>query len=169
MNMSSSLLPCPFCGVTGEILSDGKHEWALFAHKDSCLFPNLHKHEIPACDFEAWNTRAAYEMDGWFYLPKPKQQLFNYTTGFSFDDLSLKLTGTTDVYAITDAVQKWQEEALNAQIIERICEVFKPERTCKCVYRDCGDGFGGYYCTSCGEYMDASDRYCPNCGLKVVE
>lgn len=45
----------------------------------------------------------------------------------------------------------------------------RTERTCKCVYRDCGDGFGGYYCTVCGEYMEMTDNYCPNCGAKVEE
>lgn len=57
-NDCQELRECPFCGVTGVILSDRWREWALFEHKDSCLFPNFRKHEIPASDFAAWNTRA---------------------------------------------------------------------------------------------------------------
>ena len=54
----SELKPCPFCGASVEVLSDGHRTWGLVRHHDGCLFPNMRNHEIPEYDFEAWNTRA---------------------------------------------------------------------------------------------------------------
>ena len=173
----SELKPCPFCGGEPTAIETHPGRGELYCGNcDVVMGGNnaMTPEELTA----AWNTRAAYEMDGWFYLPKPKQQLFSYTTGFSFDDLSLKATGTIDVYAMTSAVQKWQEEALNAQIVERICEVFKPERTCEplgTIRYDYEGGYAGFeYETelSCGHkwrdsYGDYPD-YCPTCGARVV-
>lgn len=183
----NELKPCPFCGGEQTIRKiNGHYVLAATNHKRGCIVREL----IPYASFDteaeaiaAWNTRAAYEMEGWFYLPKPKEQLFNYTTGFMFDDLSLKATGTVDVYALTNAVRKWQEEELNQHIVERICEVFKPERKC----RDLGgtDEHGGqvFNCSECGCVLSLFDkdgvntlltryiydypRYCPACGAKV--
>lgn len=53
----SELKPCPFCGAEAEILSDMCCTWALIKHRDGCLFPSVMQHEIPECDFAAWNTR----------------------------------------------------------------------------------------------------------------
>lgn len=183
------LLPCPFCGGEAELHPtydmdtnevDGWFAWCAMEN-DCAINPQTDAYLTEAEAIEAWNTRAAYEIDGWFYLPKPKQQLFNYTTSFSYDDLSLKATGTVDVYAITRAVQKWQEEELNQHIVERICEVFRPERTCRndSLKRDAGV----FACSECGVYLDIADmnwdgeddsggfyepNYCPNCGAKVI-
>ena len=48
----------------------------------------------------------------------------------------------------------------------------RAERTCHAEYHDCGDGVGGWYCSECGDLMDAGEftncYYCPNCGAKVV-
>lgn len=56
--MTDKLLPCPFCGAKTETLTDGKRTWGLVTHRDGCLFPTWPKHEVPECDFTAWNTRA---------------------------------------------------------------------------------------------------------------
>lgn len=173
----SELLPCPFCG--GEAHIQVSKRWpddaeaavdgyTAVCQNIDCIMGGNDEWwaETEAEAIEAWNTRAAYEMDGWFYLPKPKEQLFSYTTGFTFDDLSLKSTGTVDVYALTNAVKKWQEESLNQHIIERICEVFKPERTCSDVAIE-GEWFE---CSKCGCVKQLiHPHYCPNCGAKVIE
>ena len=56
--MTDELKPCPFCGVTFEIWCDKYRTWAIAKHKPWCFFPNMHNHEIPEQDFDAWNTRA---------------------------------------------------------------------------------------------------------------
>lgn len=53
----TALKPCPFCGAEVEVLSDMHCTWGLVHHRDGCLFPNFHNHELPEHDFEAWNTR----------------------------------------------------------------------------------------------------------------
>lgn len=53
-----TLVPCPFCGAHGDIFTDEKRTWGLIEHNDRCFFPSFPKHEIPECDFEAWNTRS---------------------------------------------------------------------------------------------------------------
>lgn len=171
----SDLKPCPFCGGEADLIdmSDEYEGEYWVAHQcPSGASTETYSYETAAEAIAAWNTRVAYEMEGWFYLPKPKQQLFSYTTGFTFDDLSLKATGAVDVYALADAVRKWQEEELNQHIVERICEVFRPERTCDAEYRSGGYGIGGWYCLACGGYMhddlQQDMAYCPNCGAKVI-
>ena len=49
---------------------------------------------------------------------------------------------------------------------------YVPERTCRLVYYDDGDGYPpNVQCSACGRWLDeyASPDYCPNCGAKVVE
>lgn len=176
---NGKLLPCPLCGGEAKVCEGGingkMRVYGLVEHKDGCFFladglPTKYQH-IMESDFDAWNTRAAYEMDGWFYLPKPKEQLIDYTTGFTFDDLSLKATATVDAYALVDAVRKWQEEELNKHIVERICEVFKPDRTCKQVLTDCNDGLMPPFtahCSACSAEWGFTPNYCPNCGARVT-
>ena len=189
----NELLPCPFCGGEANVIDHHNDDGSVSVgcNNDTCLgFSGLgwlYKTEAEA--IAAWNTRAAYEMEGWFYLPKPKQRLFDYTTGFSFDDVSLKATGTVGVYALADAIRKWQEEELNQHIIERICEVFKPERTCD--YKQAAEYWQRMYeetfaertcqnvddhktvwfiCSVCGypQKLSHTRNYCPSCGCKVV-
>lgn len=45
----------------------------------------------------------------------------------------------------------------------------RAERTCQAEYRTGGNEYGAFYCSACNNYMDENDRYCPNCGAKVVE
>lgn len=180
---NDKLLPCYFCGGEAKVCEGGingkMRVYGLVEHKEGCFFladglPTKYQH-IMESDFDAWNARAAYEMDGWFYLPKPKEQLIDYTTGFTFDDSSLKATASVDVYALVDAVRKWQEEELNQHIVDRICEVFKPERTCHIV--EVGEQMDNMlvrdYEFSCGHTIcwahTYDPNYCPNCGAKVVD
>ena len=44
----------------------------------------------------------------------------------------------------------------------------RTERTCHVEAHDCGDGIKASYCSACGGFMYEDDRYCPNCGAKVV-
>ena len=195
----SDLLFCPFCGGEAEMLTaESMNGGYLFGIMCNDCRSRGDVYDTEAEAIAAWNARAAYEMEGWFYLPKPKQRLFDYTTGFSFDDVSLKATGTVGVYAFVDAVRKWQEEELNQHIIERICEVFKPERTCdykqaaeywQRMYeetfaeRTCrsttDDSAWCFVCSECGKsfprrqlhlaHNHGEINYCPNCGARVVE
>lgn len=161
----ADLLPCPFCGGEAEKLTSTDGFTSIGCLNCNPFFGVMVQRGTEAEAIAAWNTRAAYEMEGWFYLPKPKQRLFDYTTGFSFDDVSLKATGTVDVYALADAVRKWQEEELNQHIIERICEVFKPERTCNRLWTG-----AEMICSRCtNQINDATANYCPSCGAKISE
>lgn len=171
----SELLPCPFCGGEAETLTaESMHGGYLFGIMCNDCRSRGDVYDTEDEAIAAWNTRAAYEMEGWFYLPKPKQRLFDYTTGFSFDDVSLKATGTVGVYALADAVRKWQEEELNQHIIERICEVFKPERTCE----NKNKSVTSFWCSKCDAatsdgFADVGGKlarfnYCPNCGARRV-
>lgn len=189
MNNTSELIPCPFCGSGWlyETQRNGYCDETPIMFCNSCkavvTWEQVEEEgvndETKAFVREHWNTRAAYEMDDWFYLPKPKEQLIDYTTGFSFDKANLKATASVGVYALEGAIRKWQEEELNKHIVERICEVFKPERTCKplgTIRYDYEDGYAGTeYETelSCGHkwrdgYGDYPD-YCPNCGAHVIK
>ena len=172
----TELKPCPFCGGEAEALRNGLW-WCVACRTPFCC--DVGKFETEAEAIEAWNTRAAYEMEDWFYLPKPKEQLYSYTTGFTFDELSLKATGAVDVYALINAVRKWQEEELNQHIVERICEVFKPEQTCEFIDDSdgepsppkcsvCGYDPGIYECAWYEDGTYGYERnYCPNCGARV--
>ena len=184
----SELLSCPFCGGEADVIDYDDECWVAHQCANGTSV-ETNSYETEAEAIAAWNTRAAYEMEGWFYLPTPKQRLFDYTTGFSFDDVSLKATGTVGVYALADAIRKWQEEELNQHIIERICEVFKPERTCD--YKQAAEYWQRMYeetfaertcqnvddhktvwfiCSVCGypQKLSHTRNYCPSCGCKVV-
>lgn len=172
-NRTTELLPCPFCSAEPEVLSDGRRTWGLVQHNEGCLFPVYPKHEIPESDFAAWNTRAAYEMDGWFYLPKPKERLAAISEpSIEMTENGVKSSCGIDVFE--KAVRKWREQIereSEKEIIEHICDVFKPERTCHRVLDGELASKPGWHikhrCSECGEKLN-SVNYCPNCGAKVV-
>lgn len=181
----SELLPCPFCG--GEDVSVSAGYWdALGARYEvgcdnpQCVvhpYSDLYPTEAEA--IEAWNKRAAYEMDGWFYLPKPKEPIVEVTeTTNTWDGTKVR----TDLfYQVREqAVINWARE-LDENIIKRICEVWntRAERTCRMQLTNLSSGsmyHDVWLCRACGEQVEqhtfmgksAPPNYCPNCGCKVV-
>lgn len=116
------LKSCPFCSAEPEVLSDGRRTWGLVQHNEGCLFPVYPKHEIPESDFAAWNTRAAMEFDGWFYLPKPKEGITNYCMPeLTVTDNGFRVRQTVDV--VNEAARKWGDE-LGEYVMQRICEIW---------------------------------------------
>ena len=183
------LCECPFCGGEAKTMcmdldsiEEGWQVWGVWCVDDLHAEEHggyQHGHYIDnyateAEAIEAWNTRAPYEMDGWFYLPKPKKRLGCYTDRITLDDdgKTVKATSFGDFFAYADAIAEWQNDALNEQIVKRICEVFDPLR--KCHETTIDKFFRG--CSECGymwEYMYRIGRrvgpnYCPNCGAEVV-
>lgn len=175
----SELKPCPFCGCTAIYETrthyyDDEDTAAIFCNGCKSVVV-LERNEAEGINDEtrksareAWNTRAPYEMDGFFYLPKPKEPLLDYTDRIYFDEQDMKVKASVDIAAKVDAIYKWQQEQLNRHIIERICEVFKPERTCHNTQNDFD-----FMCSNCGKMLDNGRvigvNYCPKCGAKVVD
>ena len=76
---------------------------------------------------------------------------------------------STSTFAVGD---EWESEA---EAEPHIIDAWntRVERTCRAEYHDCGDGVGGWYCSECGDLMDAGEfndcDYCPNCGARVIK
>lgn len=165
----SELLPCPFCSAEPEVFSDGHRTWGLVQHNEGCLFPVYPRHEIPESDFSAWNSRAAMEFDNWFYLPKPKEGIVDYgEPAITRTENGYKVRQIVDV--VDEAARKWGDD-LSEYIMRRICEVFKPERTCHRVLDSELASKPGWHikhrCSECGEKLN-DVNYCPNCGARVM-
>lgn len=178
--MNEELKPCPYCGgeaYLNECPNCGELNMEVY-HKEGCWMREYEgEYDIPANEKEqyiaTWNRRAAVELDDFFYLPKPRQQLCSITSGLSFDDVGMKATGTIGACAFVDAILEWQEEMLNEKIVKRICEVWNPERTC----RNVDEEYPYFKCSECGceavvGYHGSDSglpNFCPNCGAKVVK
>ena len=183
----NELLPCPFCGSEAHVCLD--YEETHTPHVQyvvqcfSC-FVTTQQFDTEAEAIEAWNTRAAYETDDYFYLPKPKERLITISEPIITEtENGVRASYGIDVFE--KAVRKWQEQIecdSEKEIIERICEVFRPKRTCENIseYRD-DDGVLHrdariFRCSECGFkvndfYGDDEQNfpnYCPNCGRKVI-
>lgn len=128
MNISE-LLPCPFCGgeaelhPTYDIDTNEVDGWFVWCNNDTCeCKPETNQHFTEAEAIAAWNTRAAYEMDGWFYLPKPKEGVMEICeTVNSFDG---KMWTAQQFFRVKEqAAINWAKE-IDEDIIKRICEVW---------------------------------------------
>ena len=129
---ATELLPCPFCGGEAKMC----HVTQLWEPKDNywakcsnCHMSGKH-YKTEAEAIAAWNTRAAYETDGYFFLPKPKERLYSLTeTEPVFSDGYVKASFGVSVF--DDAVKRWQhqiEENMERELLSRICEVFGSTR-----------------------------------------
>lgn len=166
----TELLPCPFCGGEATVERIGKSGY-LYVACNTAYCCDFGKFNTEAEAIAAWNTRAAFEMDGFFYLPKPKQEIgFTSETMVQRTEHGYQMGAIAYVY--DNALNEWKKQ-LNDYIIGRICDVFRTERTCK----NTDDEFPYFQCSECGcnavvGYGSSGDglpNYCPNCGAKVVE
>lgn len=163
----TKMLPCPFCGGEAKVARDVTCGYETFwAHCLECHSQANYGH-TEAEAIAAWNTRAAYEMEGFFYLPKPKEPIVEVTkTTNTWDGTKVR----TDVFyqVRKQAIVNWARE-LDENIIKRICEVWntQAERTCHNISED------GFLCSVCsfGDFgsFKFEPNYCPNCGRKVVD
>lgn len=178
-NRTTELLPCPFCGGEAKVNTlkwvGGYTATALCKNE-----PNAHyidtwdEDEAKAVEriTKAWNRRAALEFDNWFYLPKPKEPIVEVTETTPVWD-GTKVTTDLFYQVQEQAVRNWARE-LDEHIIERICEVFKPERTCKQEERGWGtEGDHARVWLTCGHdcmvpTVQDLPNYCPRCGARVT-
>lgn len=179
----TELKPCPFCGGEAVVTDcvyhlkceDGgvydKKGWTVGCRTVGCRGWFNRSINTEAEAIAAWNTRAAYEIDGWFYLPKPKQDIgYTSETMVKRTENGYWMGAIADVYE--NAVKEWQKQ-LNDYIIGRICEVFRPERTCSIVGEEYDDLLEYTIVEfSCGHYaigLPSYFKYCPKCGAKVIQ
>lgn len=178
---ATELLPCAHCGDNGELVTyydfyhincTNKH--CVEYYSDYMVYKGIGKwYGSIAEAIEAWNTRAAYETDDYFYLPKPKEKLVNFSEPI-ITPIENGVRANCGIEVIKQAVRKWQEQIerdSEKEIIERICEVFRPERTCKAYNtHKClsGTDCPASLCSECNELFEEGAKYCSNCGAKVV-
>ena len=164
----SELLPCPFCGggATIEVKTewydyDGGDRWWIYQADvmcDSCD-AMMHVDHYKPKEFtdwataeqfaiEAWNTRTAYETDDYFYLPKPKEPIAETV----YRSIERTKNGyKVDAFAriIEENARKWGKE-IDSFLIGRLCEVFRPERTCRNLAEPDETSDNPFYCSECG-------------------
>jgi DNA-directed RNA polymerase subunit RPC12/RpoP len=186
-NRTTELKPCPFCGGEADEY-EGEYGNGIYCMQCGAMVGEPIHLDFDIAErvsyeqaVEAWNTRAAYETDNFFYLPKPKKKI-PYTSEpmIKRTEYGYKIGAIADVHE--RAVREWQEQ-LNDYIIGRICDVFRPERTCRIVKTwsdsDYVDDWN-YRCSECkcnipvnerdpetGDVISAAN-YCPNCGARVL-
>ena len=135
-NRTTELLPCPFCGGEADVMLSqsrwGQSYTIHHAEKGTCPagYVASMRFATEAEAIAAWNARAAYETDGYFLLPKPKERLYSLTeTEPVFSDGYVKASFGVSVF--DDAVKRWQhqiEENMERELLSRICEVFGSTR-----------------------------------------
>lgn len=132
----SELKSCPFCGGEADVMLSqsrwGQSYTIHHAEKGTCPagYVASMRFATEAEAIAAWNARAAYETDGYFLLPKPKERLYSLTeTEPVFSDGYVKASFGVSVF--DDAVKRWQhqiEENMERELLSRICEVFGSTR-----------------------------------------
>lgn len=160
--MTDKLLPCPFCGGKAELCTykPAGMSWVRCTKCGASNDASLSANETVA----AWNARAAYETDRYFFLPKPNQDI-----GFTTPPRVTSVTSKYGSYTVeaeqfielnNRLTREWTRK-VGDDIIRRICKVWLgdelTERTCECGWHGFVDGWG----------YDPPN-YCPNCGAKVV-
>lgn len=175
---NATLKPCPFCGAFAQVLDferlDGSCFYEIQCSGKNCVAnPRTKGFRTFEEAIEAWNTRAAYETDDYFYLPKPKEKIADVSEPI-ITPIENGVRASCGINVYEEAVRKWQrqiERDSEREIIERICEVFKPERTCHRVLDSELASKPGWHikhrCSECGEKLN-SVNYCPNCSAKMV-
>lgn len=186
MSDETTILPCPFCGGEAEVKiikeffgCDGESYYVRCRNKNChAMQPETNVHETEAEAIEVWNTRAAYEAEGYFFLPKPKEQLF-YTTPLGIRETENGYVAQTGFQVIEEAAGRWAKE-IDDEILRRIIECWntRAERTCKWTLHEQwqnaeGNDYVYGFKTECGAqhtwWPDSLPNYCPSCGAKVVE
>ena len=197
----SELLSCPFCGGDDVNMGvrphfrEGKgNGWTVLCADCGGSIgyierPDGHfyaEYDTKSEAIVAWNSRAAMEYEGWFYLPKPKEGIVDYgEPEITRTENGYKVRQIVDV--VDEAARKWGDD-LSEYIMRRICEVWNTrtddyeqaaeywqrmyeqtfaERTC----RDTGENEWHFVCSACGYEQNGYEcwNYCPNCGARVVE
>lgn len=188
----SELKPCPFCGGEAELHptydmdTNEVDGWFVWCNNDTCeCKPETGQFFTEAEAIAAWNSRAAMEYEGWFYLPKPKEGIVDYgEPEITRTENGYKVRQIVDV--VDEAARKWGDD-LSEYIMRRICEVWNTrtddyeqaaeywqrmyeqtfaERTC----RDTGENEWRFVCSACGYEQNGYEcwNYCPNCGARRV-
>lgn len=167
----TELLPCPICG--------GQPDFQHFN-----ITPKVKGRIVCACGIELrqgendteddmriiWNTRAPVEYDGWFYLPKPKENIVQYgAQRTEKTEHGYKVTQPVEV--IESAIRSWGDE-LGEYIMKRICKAWGD--TCEDTHESrwfhcsvCGYGITDFYPDDENDIHE-QPRFCMNCGAKVV-
>lgn len=166
----TELLPCPICG--------GQPDFQHFN-----ITPKVKGRIVCACGIELrqgendteddmciiWNTRAPVEYDGWFYLPKPKENIVQYgAQRTEKTEHGYKVTQPVEV--IESAIRSWGDE-LGEYIMKRICEAWSTRSALgngTCVITPIVPNSDMGRCSACGQIADVASNYCWRCGAKAV-
>jgi len=180
----TELIPCPFCKGEASVMVVGETGRYTFHHEGEpncpARFAHYASYATEAEAIEAWNTRTGYEMEGYFYLPKPKDDVAHAVySDIERIENGYKVNAWAEI--IEENVRKWRND-LNDYLIRRMCEVWNPERTCRNISKFPSEKL---QCSECGcityfedcesePYMMVDGvaslpNHCPNCGAKVVD
>ena len=126
--MSEKLKPCPFCGGEADYMLDEREGYS-WVHCYNCA-SNGPDRDTEAEAIAAWNTRAAYEAEGYFFLPKPKEQLI-YVAPLGGEETENGYKYQTGIRILEDAARRWANEIDN-EVMRRIIECWNVQSCDKC-------------------------------------
>ena len=171
MSEPTELLPCPFCGGEANVIDHHNDDGSVSVgcNNDTCLgFSGLgwlYKTEAEA--IEAWNTRTPVEYDGWFYLPKPKENIVQYgESEVVKTECGYKINQRVSVFE--SAIREWGDQ-LGEYVMKRVGEVFNPTETCEL---EISTDMTAIRCSKCGWKVPkkanlANINFCQKCGRRV--
>lgn len=125
-NRTTELLPCPFCSGEAYTRSQAPYDtgYSVGCYDDECrgfiALSWIYKTEAKA--IAAWNTRAPVEYDDWFYLPKPKKNVVQYSTPL-IEKTEIGYRVEQPVEVIENAIRSWGNQ-LGEHIMKRLCEMW---------------------------------------------
>lgn len=166
--------PCPFCGSSiPVVLTSNEYDGFRIVCRKCFALTDWFETEEEA--LAAWNRRAPYEDDDWFYLPKPKEAVVQYGSP-QFEKTENGCKAKQSIEVIESAIRAWGDE-LNERVMKRICEVWNAKfeaETCRIVASST-DGLTTnepkkWFELSCGHsfilYGLDTPAACPVCGRK---
>ena len=123
MSDETTPLPCPFCGgEAGVYLSGYGEAGGDYVIQCGCCAALSDGYDTEAEAIAAWDTRAPVEHDGWFYLPKPKENIVQHGDS-RIEKTETGYKTTQHVEVIESAIRSWGDE-LGEYVMKRICEVW---------------------------------------------